>query len=93
MSAYFQRAMKLPSSTPCDSARQNSELYSVLYFGVSTLQKKVIYVSIGGFLCCMTVSMYCVYIFIIIYIYVFTYVFIELYVHIFYMLRDITYSL
>ena len=68
MSAYFQRAMKLPSSTPCDSARQNSELYSVLYFGVSTLQKKVIYVSIGGFLCCMTVSMYCVYIFIIIYI-------------------------
>ena len=61
MSAYFQRAMKLPSSTPCDSARQNSELYSVLYFGVSTLQKKVIYVSIEGFLCCMTVSMYCVY--------------------------------
>ena len=32
MSAYFQRAMKLASSTPCDSPRQNNELYSVLYF-------------------------------------------------------------
>lgn len=41
MSAYFRRAMKLASSTPCDSPRQNNELYSVLYFGASTLQKRI----------------------------------------------------